>query len=173
MVGLLLFPSGQLVSVRLPDANGADFTPPAHPAERGLADAVVTIVADAVAVHVGGAGAATDVEGIELVAVAIAVAFRQVRTSAFVDGTGTVTDAAFVLVDAQRRPIDRSARIVVAGRLIGATDFGHARTRRQVLPHRGVVDEAEELPVFTDADQDPLLAIPIEHLTMLRPFHEG
>ena len=39
MVGLLLFPSGQLVSVRLPDANGADFTPPAHPAERGLADA--------------------------------------------------------------------------------------------------------------------------------------
>ena len=39
MAGLLLFPSGQLIAVRLSDANGADFTPPAHPAERGFADA--------------------------------------------------------------------------------------------------------------------------------------
>ena len=39
MAGLLLWPLGQLVPVRLTDAHGADFTPPAHPAEGGLADA--------------------------------------------------------------------------------------------------------------------------------------
>ena len=39
MVGLLLCPLGQLIPVRLSDANGADFTPPAYSAERRLADA--------------------------------------------------------------------------------------------------------------------------------------
>jgi len=39
MAGLLLWPLGQLVPVRLTDAHGADFTPPAHPAEGGRADA--------------------------------------------------------------------------------------------------------------------------------------
>ena len=38
MVGLLLSPSGQLIAVRLSDPHGADFTPPAHSAEGGLAD---------------------------------------------------------------------------------------------------------------------------------------
>ena len=39
MAGLLLCPSGQLTPVRLSVANGTYFTPPAHSAERGLADA--------------------------------------------------------------------------------------------------------------------------------------
>ena len=38
MVGLLLWPLGQLIAVPLADAHGADFTPPAHPAEGGLAN---------------------------------------------------------------------------------------------------------------------------------------
>ena len=38
MVGLLLYTLGQLVSVRLTHAQGSNFTPPAHPAEGGLAD---------------------------------------------------------------------------------------------------------------------------------------
>ena len=56
----------------------------------------LVVVTDAVAIHVGCAGASTNAEGVELVSVTVAVAGRDVSTAAFVDGAGTVADSAGV-----------------------------------------------------------------------------
>ena len=105
------------------------------------------VVADAVAVHVRRTVSATDTDGIKLVAIAIAVAGRNVGTAAIIDGAGTVanttgirhTDTVIVVIaDAiavricravttadtdgiellAGAVIVRCGRIVVAGRLI-------------------------------------------------------
>ena len=62
-----------------------------------LAHAVVHVVANAVHVFVGGAASPAHPEHIDLVAVAIAIAFRNVRAAACVDGTRAVAHAAFIL----------------------------------------------------------------------------
>ena len=55
-------------------------------------DAVVDVIADAIAVGICRAIATTDVECVELVSVAVAVPCWDVRTPAFVDGAGSVAD---------------------------------------------------------------------------------
>ena len=62
-----------------------------------LADTGVDIITDAVAVGIGRAGASTDTEGVELVAVAVAVTGWNVGAPAFVDLAGTITDAAGIV----------------------------------------------------------------------------
>ena len=59
-------------------------------------DAFVDVVADAISIGVGRAGPATDAEGIELVAVAVAVTFGDVGASALVDLSRSVADPAGV-----------------------------------------------------------------------------
>ena len=60
------------------------------------ADTVVDVIADAVGIGIRGTGPTTDAEGIELVSVAVAVAIRDVGTTAFVDVAGSVADSASV-----------------------------------------------------------------------------
>ena len=59
--------------------------------------AVVDVVADAVGVRIFSAVSAAHADGVELVSVAVAIAFRDVRASAFVDVAGPVADAACVV----------------------------------------------------------------------------
>ena len=59
--------------------------------------AVVDVVADAIGIGVRCAVTTTHAQGVELVAVAVAVSFWDVRTSALVDGARTVADAALVV----------------------------------------------------------------------------
>ena len=59
--------------------------------------ALVNVVADAVGIVIGRAGSATHTEDVELVSVAVAIAFRDVGASTFVDVAGPVADAARVV----------------------------------------------------------------------------
>ncbi|MEC7440104.1 MAG: hypothetical protein VX802_04560, partial [Pseudomonadota bacterium] len=59
-------------------------------------DTVVDVVTDAIGIGVCRAVTATNAQGVELVAVAVAVAFWDVRTSALVDGARTVAHAALI-----------------------------------------------------------------------------
>ena len=68
----------------------------ANPAGVKGANAVVDIVADAVAVRIRSASAAADAEGVELVAVAVAVTGWDTGTAAGIDLTGTVANPAGV-----------------------------------------------------------------------------
>ena len=68
----------------------------AHAAGIQRADAIVDVVADAVAVCVSGTIAAAHAEGVGLVAVAVTVSCWNVGTTAFIDGPGTVADAAVI-----------------------------------------------------------------------------
>ena len=61
------------------------------------AHAVVDIVADAIGIGVRCTVTAAHAQGVELVSVAVAVSFWDVRTSALVDGARTVADAALVV----------------------------------------------------------------------------
>ena len=61
-----------------------------------LSHAVVDVVTDAIGIGVSCTVTATDAEGVELVAVTVAVSFGDVRTSTLVDGTWSVADAALV-----------------------------------------------------------------------------
>ena len=61
-----------------------------------LAHAVVDVVTDAIGIGVRRAVATTDTQGVELVPVAVAIAFRDVGASALVDFTRTVANAAGV-----------------------------------------------------------------------------
>jgi hypothetical protein len=62
-----------------------------------LAHTIVDVVADAVRIRIRRAVTATHAKGVELVSVAVAVAFRDVSTSALVNLTWTVADSAHVV----------------------------------------------------------------------------
>jgi hypothetical protein len=68
----------------------------AHAASVELANAVVDIVTGAIGIGVCCAVTTTHAQGVELVAVAVSVSFRDVRTSALVNGAWTVAHAASV-----------------------------------------------------------------------------
>ena len=88
----------------------------ADPALIELAHAGVDIVTDAVTVGVGCTAAATHAQRIELVAVAITVAGRDVIAAALEDGTGAITNTAGIVEQAGcgRRVIEITCRKVGA-----------------------------------------------------------
>ena len=69
----------------------------ANPARIEHAHALVHVVANAVHVFVGGAASPAHPKHIDLVAIAIAISFRNVRATTRVNGTRAVAHAAFVL----------------------------------------------------------------------------
>ena len=80
-----------------------------------LTDTGVDVVTDAVAIRIRGTITATHAEGVELVAIAVTVAGRNVGATAFVDLAGPIAHAAGVVVKTGRR----SRVAEVAGRQVG------------------------------------------------------
>ena len=128
----------------------------AHAASVEGADAVVDVVTDAIGIGVSRAGPTTDTEGIELVAVTVAVTFGDVRTSALVDGARSVADAALVVsthavVNVVTDAIGIGVRFTVPAtdaegvKLVAiavAVSFGDVRTSALVDGARSVADAA-------------------------------
>ena len=80
------------------------------------------VVADAIAIGVRFAVTATHAEGVELVAVAVAIAFWNIRTSTFVDGARAIADAALVVGTHAVVYVVTDAIGILVGRAIAATD---------------------------------------------------
>ena len=93
----------------------------AHAASIERADAVVDVVTDAIGIGVRCAVTTTHAQGVELVAVAVAVSGWDVRTSALVDLTWATTNTAAVQHEA-RTVIDEGEGIVVARSLVRAAE---------------------------------------------------
>ena len=99
------------------------------------ADAIVDIIADAIRIGIRRAIATAHAEGIGLVAIAVAVACRNVGTATFKDGTGSAADTTGVERGA-RSVIDGGIGVEVAGRSVRASrdvrrfdaEVGHVRT---------------------------------------------
>ena len=99
------------------------------------ADAIVDIIADAIRIGIRRAIATAHAEGIGLVAIAVAIACRDVGTATFEDGTGSAADATCVERGA-RSVIDGGIGVEVAGRGVRTprdvrrfdAEIGHVRT---------------------------------------------
>ena len=88
------------ITVPCGDLRAATFVnvawPVANAASVQRTDARVDIIADAILIDIGCAGTAAVAQGIELVSIAVAVAFRKGSASTFVDGTWTIADTASI-----------------------------------------------------------------------------
>ena len=91
------------------------------------ANAVIHVVTDAIGIGVRRAVATTDAQGIELVAVAVAVAFRDVSASTFVNLSRTVADATSVV-----RAHQSSTSSQMPSASASAAHPRHRRPRRRV-----------------------------------------
>jgi hypothetical protein len=86
----------------------------AHAASVQRANAVVHVVTDAVGISICITVTTARAQGVNLVAVTVAVAFRDVRTSALVDGARPVADAALVdIADAVVNVVTNAIGILV------------------------------------------------------------
>ena len=86
------------VAVAVRDVGAPTFVDLSRPVANSAgiqgADAVVDVIADAIGIRILCARTTTDAEGIELIAVAVAVPIRDVCAPTFVDVPGSVADSA-------------------------------------------------------------------------------
>ena len=78
-------------------------------------------VANSITIHVGRAVSTAYTRGVKLASVAVAVSFRDVRTTALINATGSVADAASIEVPNAIVNIVADAIVVDVGRTCSAT----------------------------------------------------
>ena len=138
----------ELVSIAVTVAHGDGGAPAvkhsawpiAESAGIQFADAGVHIVADPISIQILGTTASADTKGIQLVAIAVAIAFGDVVASAFIHCAGAIADPAVVqFADTRVNHVAHTVRVEV----LGATSSADAQcVRRRALAVAGALWES-------------------------------